>query len=40
MRMTNIPIPDDVAAYDPNFDDFVDEAAGFLEFYESNIGPL
>ena len=41
MRKTNIPVPDDVAAYeDPNFDDFVDEAAGFLEFYESNIGPL
>ena len=41
MRKDNVPIPNDVKAYlDSNFDDFVDKAAGFLEYYESNIGPL
>ena len=40
-RKGNVPIPDDMAAWEnPDFDELVDQAAGFLEFYESNIGLL
>ena len=41
MRTANFSVADDVESYlDSNFDEFIDEPAGFLEYYESNISPL